>query len=169
MKLLYERGLVSAFAGNVSVRAGSGMVITPSGLHRALIDKEDIVVIDLEGRKVWGKRRPSSEWRMHAAIYMTRSDVDAVVHAHPVNLVSLTMRGKELKGPLELSVFFGGSVPVVEELPPGSEELASRVVEVLGQGRAVVLKAHGAVTVGRDVWEAEGLIEVLEEAASMLI
>ncbi len=168
MRLLYERGLVSAFSGNVSVRVGSAVVITPSGLHRARLGSGDVVVIGLDGRRIWGSRRPSSEWRMHTAIYRVRSDVGAVVHAHPVNLVSLTMRGRELRGPLELDVFFGGRLPLVEELPPGSGELASRVAEELGSGRAVILRSHGAVTVGRDVWEAEGLMEALEEAARMI-
>ncbi len=170
MKLMYERGLVSAFAGNISVRLQDGMAITPSGVHRHLLDVDDIVVVDWEGRRKWGKRKPSSEWRMHAAIYRARKDVYSVVHAHPRAVVALSELGFSPRGLAETKLFFGDNIPLVEKLPPGSEKLAEATSEALRSGgKAAVLASHGAVTLGRDVWEAEGLMEVLEEAAEILL
>jgi L-fuculose-phosphate aldolase len=84
MRNLYRRGLVSALSGNASIRVpGTNCIwITPSGIFKGGLTVDDLVKIDLEGNVVEGFRKPSSEWRFHVAIYKSRPDINAVIHAH---------------------------------------------------------------------------------------
>lgn len=170
MRHLYSRGLVSAFSGNVSVRVEeNAMVITRSGVHRNLLTPKDTVVMSFMGRTLEGSR-PSSEWKMHAAIYRVRRDVEAVVHTHPRHVVALYRAGRALRGLTEIDVFFRNGIARVERYSPGSMELATAVANALNSGvNAAVLLDHGFVAVGQDVWEAAGLTEVAEEAAQILL
>ena len=93
-RLLYDRGLIVAGDGNISARLGEDLLITtPAGACKGMLDADDMVVVDLEGRVRGGVRRPSSELQMHLAVYRNRADVRAVVHAHPPTAVACTLAG----------------------------------------------------------------------------
>src|SRR4029078_12345702 len=82
-RLLYDRGLIVAPDGNISARLTEELVIaTPSGACKGMLEPDDMVLVEMDGR-VRGGRRPSTEIQMHLAVYELRSDVRAVVHAHP--------------------------------------------------------------------------------------
>ncbi len=165
----YEKGLISAFSGNVSARIPGMdlMVITPSGVHRRAMKLSDLVVVDFDGRVVEGYRKPSSEWRMHRSIYRAREDVGGVVHAHVPFALALSLAGFDINSSQLVEVkYVLRKVERVPPLPPGSEELALRVAQsIIGGVKVVLLECHGAVAVGRDPLEAEGYLEALEEAA----
>ena len=165
----YEKGLISAFSGNVSARIPGMdlMVITPSGVHRRAMKLSDLVVVDFDGRMVEGYRKPSSEWRMHRSIYRAREDVGGVVHAHVPFALALSLAGFDINSSQLVEVkYVLRKVKRVPPLPPGSEELALRVAQsIIGGVKVVLLECHGAVAVGRDPLEAEGYLEALEEAA----
>jgi len=159
--------LVHASSGNVSVRVGGWLLITPSGVAYRWLSAEQIIAMDIaDGRVGSGSGLPSSEWRMHAAIYRARPDVRAVVHTHSPWATRCAVHGLLVTASDEASIVFGASVPKSEHAPPGGWELADAVVGALGDaGRAVLVARHGAVTVGRNLTEALHLAEMLEHAA----
>ena len=93
--LLYDKNLVTAADGNVSVRVSKGhILLTPSGKGKGFVEEKDILVLDLEGNLVEGSGKPSREYPMHRAVYEERPEVGAVVHTHPVFATAFAMAGK---------------------------------------------------------------------------
>ncbi|HCF56618.1 MAG TPA: class II aldolase family protein, partial [Myxococcales bacterium] len=94
-------GLIGAGEGNVSIRLGPRRVLTtPSGTNKALLDAHQLVVTDPSGAKIVGARGPSTELRMHLAVYRRRAEVGAIVHAHPPTAIALTLAGIDLSAPV---------------------------------------------------------------------
>jgi len=171
-RFLEEAGLNWGYSGNISVRLPEGdlYLMTPSGLKKSRLRPEDLVVIDGSGRVVEGHLPPSTEYRMHLAVYEAREDVNAVVHAHPIYASALAAARLRLEPVLdELTVYLGGAVEVAEYAPPGSEELARNVVRALGDRYAVLLANHGALTCGRSLEEAVDALVYLERAAKVYV
>ncbi len=166
-RFMEERGLNWGHSGNVSVRLPGGLyLISPSGLRKSRMGPEDLVVIDGEGRVVEGSRPPSSEYRLHLAVYRARGDVNAVIHAHPLYAsVLAALRKPILPIVEEVTVYLGGPVEVAAYAPPGSGELAENAVRALGDRCAVLLANHGALTCGSDLEEALDALVYLERAA----
>ncbi|MFB6490986.1 MAG: class II aldolase/adducin family protein [Thermoproteus sp. AZ2] len=163
-KFLYLRGHVSLLSGNISVRADDCILITPTSAPKPLLTPRDLVCIDLRGNVVRGERRPSSEWRMHVAIYRARPDVNAVVHTHAV---LPTILAERLKPGLlaESESYLGGGIAVVPPIKPGTWELAEAVAAALARDNVAVLKKHGVVAVGPALAEAVNRAEVLNDIA----
>ena len=153
--------------GNLSVRDGEGMLISPTRLAYGQTRPEDIVAVAADGS--WsGPLPPSSERAVHAAIYGARPDVGAVVHAHPVYACVLAVAGETLAPVLdEVLPVLGGPVAVAEHVAAGDPGLGTAAVRALGGRQAVLLARHGSVTVGRDLEEAFYRLEVLERAAQV--
>jgi L-fuculose-phosphate aldolase len=172
---LVEKGLVSGKTGNVSlrVRPGAGpdlIVITPTSKHYDTLSVEGIAVVDFAGTVVEGKLPPSSEFRLHVAIYKAREGVGAVIHTHSVYASAIAVSGGGIPAILEEEVILlGGEVKVAAFAASGSEELARNAVEALGDRNAVVLANHGGVGVGGTLSEALDACEVLEKAARVYL
>lgn len=169
MRNLYRRGLVSALSGNASIRvAGTNYVwITPSGVFKGGLKVDDLVKIDLNGNVVEGSRKPSSEWRFHVAIYRVRPDVNAVIHAHNPITVAYSIAGLRLDESLlsEVMIFIK-RIEYIPYVEPGTEALARLVGEKAATGcNAIVLEKHGVIGMGRDIYEAEMIVESLEDLA----
>lgn len=169
MRNLYRRGLVSALSGNASIRvAGTNYVwITPSGVFKGGLKVEDLVKIDLNGNVVEGFRKPSSEWRFHVAIYKARPDINAVIHAHNPITVAYSIAGLRLDESLlsEVMIFIK-RIEYIPYVEPGTEALARLVGEKAATGcNAIVLEKHGVIGMGRDIYEAEMVVESLEDLA----
>ncbi len=171
---VYGAGFVAGTAGNVSQRfrdpGGREMVaITPSGRHYDTMVAGDIVVLDIEGRRVAGELAPSIETGMHLAIYRARRNVDAVVHTHSVYASVLAVTGLEMIPALldDQVTFLGGEIRVAEYGLPGSPELARNATAALGQRDAALLAHHGALAVGRDLREAFDHCQLLEKTAKI--
>jgi L-fuculose-phosphate aldolase len=166
---LGELDLVVESSGNVSLRVGNVVFLTPTGIPFYRLRGKEVVVMDLLGN-VLSKGIPSSEWRLHISLLQGRPDIKAVVHAHPPFATILACAGKEL--PVihdEGRLFFGEKVPIAEWAPPGTWELARAVLDALGTGKAVLLSRHGMVTVGPSLSQALILAEKLEETAKIYV
>jgi L-fuculose-phosphate aldolase len=159
---LLADGLVVGTSGNVSVRAGDRVVISPSGVPYDRLETAAVSVIDLDGQPVDGGLVPSSEWRMHTQVYRARADVRAVVHAHPVAATAVSTLVAEVPAVHYLLAALGGPVRVAPYAPYGSAELAAHSVAGLAERTAVVLANHGATTVGGSLAEAHERMTVLE-------
>lgn len=167
---LVERGYVVGSDGNLSARAGTGMLITPSALAYDRLRPEDIVRVEGDGSWDPAGRPPSSERAVHAAVYAARPDVQAVIHAHPVYACVLAVAGQALPALLdEAEPVLGGAVEVAQHVASGDPALGAAAVRALGSRHAVILANHGTVTVGLDLEQAFYRLEVLERAAQVYV
>jgi L-fuculose-phosphate aldolase len=171
MRNLYRRGLVSALSGNASMRVpGTNCIwITPSGIFKGGLTVDDLVKIDLEGNVVEGFRKPSSEWRFHVAIYKSRPDINAVIHAHNPVTVAFSLSGLRLDESLLSEVmYFIKRIEYIPLVEPGTETLAKLVADRVSRGsNAIILERHGVIGVGKDIYEAEMIVESLEDLANV--
>jgi L-fuculose-phosphate aldolase len=168
---LYQRGLIAGPDGNVSVRLGDGcLLVTPAGLSKVDVREEDLVVVAPDGRPVAGVGRPSSELGMHLRIYARRSDVRAIVHAHPPLATAFAVAGEDLLLPVlpEIVVQTGG-VPLVPYATPGSEALADAIEPFLVHHDAFLMANHGATSLGPDLSAAHQRMESIEHAARIVL
>jgi len=163
-------GLVTGSSGNVSVRFDDRALITPSGVPYAELEANQVIEIDKDGKRLSGAGEPSTEWRMHVAIYARCGDVHAIVHTHSpvataaaISLSTLPILHDEGK------LLFGEALPVSAHRPPGTWDLAEAVVAALGDGRGCLIAKHGAVAVGATPAEALGTAIKIEEAARLYL
>lgn len=170
-----EKGLVVGTSGNVSQRlrepGGRELVaITPSGRHYDTMRVEDVVLVDLEGRRVEGELAPSVETMLHVGIYKARSKVCAIVHTHSVFGSAAAVAGTGVPSILDDQVILlGGEIKVAEYALPGSPELARNAVVALGAGNAVLLANHGVIAVGRDLREAFNNCQLVEKTVKVYV
>ncbi|MEN3203489.1 MAG: class II aldolase/adducin family protein [Atribacterota bacterium] len=165
---ILEAGLAVGPGGNISVRYGKTMLISPSGFAFDEVPPEGYVAVDIETGVVEGEGRPSSEVAMHREIYRARGDVHAVVHVHPPFVIGVTSGGGTIE---PMFPDFVALIPRVVTLPyilPCTENLAQAVKEAVRNAEAVILLNHGAITVGTTLKEAFYRAQVLEEGAKIL-
>ncbi len=170
-KTAYNRGLISSNNGNISAKFGDDqVVITPSGLCKGRLVEDDLIIIDLNGNIIKAnprrKLKISSETPMHLEVYRQRPDVRGVIHAHPIHAVALTIA--DIPFPVDvvpevLEVL--GEVPTTRFALPSSEDNALAIRELVGGHDAILLRNHGALTVGRDLDEALINLERIESVA----
>lgn len=140
-------------SGNVSIRTGDLVAITPSGVAYADLTPADVCLVDLDGAVVDGALAPSSEVPMHTVVYR-QTDATAVVHTHPVHATAVSLLCDELPAVHYMLTILGGPVPVIPYMPFATEELAAASAEVLRDRSGVILSNHGATTIGGDLDEA---------------
>lgn len=163
---MWKLGLVSGSSGNVSLRVGNVIYITPSGVPYALLTPRMVVALDPEGHMLSGTCAPSSEWRLHLLIYREFPGVRAVVHTHSPYATAAAVRGELPLVTDEARLRFPKGVPVARHAPPGTWEIARATVEALRLGSEVcLLGRHGVVAPGRTLWEALDRALAVEEAA----
>jgi L-fuculose-phosphate aldolase len=164
---MYERGYVAANDGNISARLSSGRVlVTPTGMSKGFLRASDLVVVDLEGNRVSGKRSPTSELKMHLKAYQLRDDIGAVVHAHPPYATGFAVAGIPLSECLLPEVILTiGSVPLTSYGTPSTDEVPESIAEVVTRSDAFMLRNHGVMTVGDDVLRAYHKLETVEHFA----
>lgn len=170
-RMLYDRGLLAATDGNLSARFGpEQLLITPSGVSKATVREEQLVVIDFQGNLVAGTGKPSSEIRMHLACYLCRPELGAVIHAHPPTGVALTLAGVSLAHCVmpEVVLTFG-HIPTAPYALPASDEMATAIQELIGRCDGMLLDRHGALTVGTTLEEAYNKMDKLEHAAEITL
>ena len=169
--LLYERNLVAASDGNVSLRVSDTQILlTPSGRNKGLVQADEIVVIGLEGSVVDGAGKVSKEYPMHREIYRRRADIRAVVHTHPVYATAFAMAGKNLpENYLIESRMMLGRTALADYAAPGSLELVDAISPHIQACSAILLKNHGALTLGKNLEDAFNKMEVLESIAKTII
>ncbi len=166
----YSEGLFAGTSGNLSVydRETGYMYITPSSYPYERMIAEDIMVITLDGTAVDGSHKPSSEWRMHAAIYRAMPEVGAIIHTHSPYATSFAVN--RLPVPvilIEMVPFLGGDVPVADFAIPGTEAVGGNAVAVLGDRNACLMANHGALAIGSDLEQAHIRAVYVEDAAKI--
>jgi len=165
-RAMNDCGLNEGTAGNLSVRCPEGMLITPSAMPYDDITADDIVSMDLDG-VARGRRRPSSEWRFHAAIYRHRAEAGAVVHAHPPFCTALACLGRGLPAFHYMVAAGGGSdIRCARYATFGSAELSANVVEALRERKACLMAHHGLTCFEKDLPRALALARLIEHLAA---
>jgi L-fuculose-phosphate aldolase len=154
-------GLVVATAGNVSVRAGDLVAISPSGLDYDDLTPDLVGVHRLDGAPVQAPLRPSTEMPLHLAVYR-ETDAAAVVHTHAPASTALSVVIEEIPPAHYYTALFGGPVRVTPYARFGSAELAAAVAAALADRRAALMANHGAVCVGDSLGSALDLAAYLE-------
>jgi L-fuculose-phosphate aldolase len=170
-KMLHE-GLTVGTWGNFSLRDPETnlIYITPSGMNYDEIVNDDIVVMDSSLNIVDGSRVPSVEKFMHVAVYNARSDVNAVIHTHPLYSTVLGVNGMELPGISEDFVQIVGDKMICSEYAlPGTPELAKNAVAGLGNRNGVLLPNHGTLVVGPDMAMTCTICQIVEKTAQIYI
>lgn len=168
-KFMEERGLNYGYSGNISVKVSDGeYLISASGLRKARMKPENVLLVDERGNVIEGEGSPSVELPLHVAVYRSRPDVRVVVHAHPLYATVLAVLRLNLEPVVEEMVFYtGGDVRVAEYATFGTGELARNVVEALGDRSAVLLANHGVLTCGSSLDEALDVLVCVERAAQI--
>ena len=163
-KKLIDRRLTTGSGGNISVynREKKLVAISPSGLDYYETTPEDIVILDMDGNLVEGKHRPSSEAGMHLAFYKNRADVSGIVHTHSKFATAIACMGWELPAVHYLIGMAGHRVKCTGYATYGSDELAKKALETIGDSNAVLLANHGLIALGEDVDRAFSTAEHLE-------
>lgn len=168
---LYARELIAGPDGNVSVRiAPDRILVTPAGVSKVDVRAEDLVELGLDGRRLRGGARASSEIGMHLRIYARRPDVRAIVHAHPPTATGFAVAGEGFMACVLPEVIFQvGWVPLVQYATPGTEALADALEPFIPGHDAFLLANHGATTVGPTLGIAHQRMESLEHTARILL
>jgi L-fuculose-phosphate aldolase len=162
-----QRGLSPGRSGNVSVRCGDGMLITPSGMAYDQLQLADVVFVGAQGEVAANARKPSSEWQFHLATYASRPDVEAIVHTHSLHATVLACAHKPIPAFHYMVAVAGGTdVPCVPYATFGTEELSRHVVDGLQSRNACLMANHGAIAVAGTLAAALELaaeVEILAE------
>jgi len=170
-KKAFHRGLVAATDGNISMRMDVDRVmITPGGTSFAHLNPGELAYVDINGTLLDYSCKPSSELPMHLEIYRQRSDVQAIIHAHPPYTTAFTVAGKSMATPVlpEVIVMLG-AVPTAEYATPSTTESAEVIRELIKKHDVILLDHHGAVTCGETLDEAYYKMDKLEHAARTML
>jgi ribulose-5-phosphate 4-epimerase/fuculose-1-phosphate aldolase len=167
---LYDTGLITPKGGNVSARVPDAeeLWITPTQLYKGGLSEETLIRVNLKGRKLEGRDRPSVELPMHLQVYKTREDVGAVIHTHAPMATVVGLFDEPIP-PITIETIALGQVPVVPFLLSGTREQSQAIVDGLADGAAVLLRNHGLMTVGKDLREATSRAQILEFAARTVV
>jgi L-fuculose-phosphate aldolase len=166
-RLCYERHMLVALDGNLSARMDDGNILcTQAGCHKGFLTRDQLVVIDMQGRKVRGRGQPTSEMAMHLTCYRERPDCMAVVHAHPPMAIAFTIANQTMANcVLPEVVLTLGSVPTVPYETTGTQDLADKIAPYIVEHDAILMDRHGAVCLGTSVLEAFCRLEIVEHTA----
>jgi L-fuculose-phosphate aldolase len=168
MRAMDARALNRGTSGNVSVRIGDAMLVTPSGVAPDSLTPDSVVRVEADGSVAEGAMKPSSEWRMHQRLLERRPDAGAVVHCHSRHATILACAGRPIPS-LHYMVGVSGasSVPVAPYAVFGSETLADAVADSIGRGYAALMANHGQVVVAPSLKRALLIAEEIEEQAAV--
>ncbi len=164
----YREKLFAATSGNLSVfdRESGRIYITPGSFPYEEMRAEDIMVIDLDGHVLSGKHNPSSEWRMHTAIYRADERVNAIVHTHSPHATAFAINHMRIPAVLYEMVFFlNGDIPVAQGAVPGTAEVGENCVPVLKNRYGCLMANHGALAIGDTLERAYTRAVYIEDAA----
>ena len=164
---LQPSGLSRTTSGNLSVRLGGGMLITPSGMDYARMRAADLVLLGLDGVPLKkGQRIPSSEWHFHAAIYAARPDAGAIVHAHAPFATTLAIHGRDIPAVHYMVAAAGGdSIRCARYATFGTPALARNALAALEGRKACLLAHHGLIAFGQELGDAFKRALEVEELA----
>lgn len=169
-KKMSSQGLSKGTSGNISIYNAEKklMAISPSGIGYFETEPEDVVIMDLNGNVVEGKRKPSSEWGLHTVFYQNKPEARSVVHTHSSYCTIFACLNQPIKA---VHYVIGGAgvteIPVAKYQTFGTEELAQSAIKACGESKAVLLANHGLVVCGPNIQKAFGLAVNIEFVAEM--
>ena len=168
---MYQNGWVAANDGNVSALTDEHTVLcTPSGVSKRDVTPQMLVITDLQGNIIDGSRKVSTELAMHLRCYRERPDIRAVVHAHPPMSTTFAVANKPLDDyALIETILTFGTVPVAPYAVPGTEQVPDSIAPLITNHDAILLRAHGALTLGCDLLTAYYRMETLEQFARITL
>jgi len=168
---LHDNGFVAATDGNLSVRLDDRrLLVTPTCMSKGMMRPADMVIVDMDGNRLAGKRRVSSEIGMHLLIYRLRPDVQGIVHAHPPTATGFAASGLDLNRPLVCEVVVGlGSIPLARYGTPGTPELTDALEPLIPGHGAILMANHGVVTFGSSLENAYMKMETVEHFAKIAL
>ncbi|WP_407432229.1 class II aldolase/adducin family protein [Methanobrevibacter sp.] len=161
---LYDKQLVSGKSGNVSIRLGDYIAITPTLKAINGLNEEDIVLVDMKSN-ILTKGNPSSEIGMHLGIYNKRKDVNAIIHTHSPYTTGFAFSNKKIKRLEGFGEIKNQYLSSIEYEKPGSKDLAEKASEGIKKEDVLILKNHGFICVGKNLKETESLAVFIEESA----
>jgi L-fuculose-phosphate aldolase len=164
---LNQRNLITAYGGNVSMRIGNKVIITPTKFALAELGEDDLVVIDMDGNVLFGVHEPSSETHLHLGIYKVREDVNGIVHTHPAATTAFAYTGEPIIPVNPESMQYLSNMVTVPYYSFGSAELADAAGRAAVNANALILARHGIVALGQDLYAAYNLTELVEQTALM--
>jgi L-fuculose-phosphate aldolase len=170
-KWMYRLGFAPGTSGNLSVRLdGDRILATPTGCSKYMLRPADMVIVDLDGNLLSGTRKVTSEIGMHLAVYRSRLDVQAVVHAHPPISTAFASCGLALDAPLCAELIMTlGAIPLAPYATTGTDEVGASLAPFLQDYDAVLLANHGLVTYGKDLLDAFMKLETTEHFAQVCL
>lgn len=168
---MYAKGFVASNDGNISVRvAEDEILITCTGVSKGYMSASDILRVNIEGKVLSGEKKPSSEMKMHLAVYRNRPDVFAVCHAHPQKATAFAV-ARQICDKIALPevIFSIGNVALANYATPTTQEVPDSIEDIIKNADAVLLANHGALTVGTDAFDAYYKMETLEHFAGIIL
>jgi len=170
-RMLHQRSCVAATDGNLSVRLDHETVLsTPTGMSKGMLEPEDLVVVDMKGKRVTGRRQVSSEIGMHLLIYSLRPDTHGIVHAHPPTATGYAAAGLPLNQALVSEIVLSlGCIPLARYATPGTPELVAALEPLVPLYDAILMANHGVVTYGEDLTRAYMKMETVEHFAQITL
>ncbi|HJY85646.1 MAG TPA: class II aldolase/adducin family protein [Candidatus Acidoferrales bacterium] len=168
---IHQRGFVASTDGNISIRLDPRRILTsPTAISKGMMEPDDLVITDLEGHKLSGRRNPSSELGMHLLVYRRRPDVNAVCHAHPPVATGYAAAGLPLNKALVSEMVLSlGCIPVARYGTPGTPELSDALEPLVEHYDAILMANHGVVTSGPDLLTAFFRLETTEHFARVAL
>lgn len=169
-RLCYSRGYITGLEGNFSVRLADNLILTtPAGTCKGRLNCDDLVLTDINGNSL-SDFKPSTELKMHLVAYHRRSDIRAVVHAHPTAAVGFTVAGVSLSQcVLPEVVCTLGHIPTAPYATPSTAEIPDSVREYVEKYDAILLDHHGSLTLGKDIFDAFYKLETVEHYAQTML
>jgi L-fuculose-phosphate aldolase len=169
-RMMHQKNLIAGLDGNVSVKCGDHLLTTPSGVNKGFLRMDQIIMVDWEGRVVEGEGQPTSEMAMHLAVYRLRSEIGAVIHAHPPVVTAFSIAGISLEEFILPEVVMSlGLVPTAAYATPTTSEVPESIQGLIERYDALILERHGALTVGQDLLDAYNKMEKLEHSALVIL
>ncbi len=165
-KRLYQKGLMPGTTGNMSVRHANNILISAAGVCLNDMNDNDITLIDFEGNKLEGDKKPSSEKHLHASIYLKRDDIKAIVHSHCPYIGAFALARCEMKEPVIPEFIYDfGKVPVAPYCTPSTYELAQITAQYFKKHNCVLMASHGIVAGGETLQQCVYALEALKAYA----
>lgn len=167
---LHAKGFIAGIDGNLSIRLNSReILITATGVSKGFLEPEDLVIVDYTGKTVSGNGQPSSEMKMHLAVYNGRDNIHACCHAHPPYATAFSVVEKILPPNILPEVILTlGQIPLVEYAPPGTAAVPRALEKHLKEHDGFILTNHGVLTLGRNLFEAFYRMETVEHYAKII-
>jgi L-fuculose-phosphate aldolase len=168
--MLHQKDFVAANDGNISYKINDNLFLTtPTGVSKGLMKENMLILVDNTGKIINGKFKPSSEIKMHLEVYKKRTDVVAIVHAHPVFATAFAVANIPLALNILPEIIVNlGSVPVAPYATPSTDEVPNSITNLIEESDALLLANHGVLTTGKNLIDAYYKMEQIEHYAKIL-